>query len=332
MWQVDWEILQIRTGCTKSEKDVLEAFKNHVVAVDKGSKWFISSFIEFQYGPELSKANNIYKSICKILDRYDLWEYVTVQIVNESSTGHAIRARISKKTRDTIFMESDMTCQYCQERKSVKELAIDHFLPIQLGGTNEDENLVCACHRCNGHKTDLHPCDFLSRSHTFLNPTEKIKALYKKYEGAFNDLQGPKDKDKDKVKDKEQEQEREIDKEKEKEQEAPIDFFEPDTPGDSIIFPFDTEPMRTLWAGWKRVRWLNHQVRYKMHGEQADLRRLQGMTYPQIESTIQQAIAGNWKNLYPEKNGTGQGNSKRDSERNARREDFARRHGTGASG
>lgn len=82
-----------------------------------------------------------------------------------------------------------------------------------------------------------------------------------------------------------------------------IDFTQPDVPGDEITLPFETEPMRKLWAAWKEARWRNHRVRYAIMGEQADLRRLQGMSFNQIEQTIQQAIGGNWKNLYPEKNG-----------------------------
>lgn len=82
-----------------------------------------------------------------------------------------------------------------------------------------------------------------------------------------------------------------------------IDFTKPDVPGDEITLPFETEPMRKLWAAWKEARWRNHRVRYAIMGEQADLRRLQGMSFNQIEQTIQQAIGGNWKNLYPEKNG-----------------------------
>lgn len=82
------------------------------------------------------------------------------------------------------------------------------------------------------------------------------------------------------------------------------DFTLPDIPGDTVVMPFETEPMRRLWATWKEARWNNHGVRYRMDGEQADLRRMQGMTFKQVEETIQQAVAAGWKNLYPEKNGT----------------------------
>lgn len=101
------------------------------------------------------------------------------------------------------------------------------------------------------------------------------------------------------------------------------DFSKPDIDGDTVIFPFDTEPMRKLWAAWKEVRWKNHQVSYAMHGEQADLKRFSGMAYQQIESTILAAIAGQWKNLYPEKNGNGTSKNKREQNSSAIKQSIA---------
>ncbi|HNP08159.1 MAG TPA: hypothetical protein PKN99_11070 [Cyclobacteriaceae bacterium] len=90
-----------------------------------------------------------------------------------------------------------------------------------------------------------------------------------------------------------------------------IDFTQPDIEGDEVSFPLDTPPVRQLWAKWKESRYKNHKLRYKMMGEQAALKRLQGMTYQQIESTILAAISGGWANLYPEKNnGTKTGTTK----------------------
>lgn len=92
------------------------------------------------------------------------------------------------------------------------------------------------------------------------------------------------------------------------------DFTKPDIPNDTVVMPFETEPMRKLWASWKAARWATHGVRYPMNGEQADLRRMQSMTFQQVEETIQQAMAAGWKNLYPEKNGTGKQTSKKRKE------------------
>lgn len=81
------------------------------------------------------------------------------------------------------------------------------------------------------------------------------------------------------------------------------DFTNPDISGDGIAFPIDTPQMRRLWAAWKESRWNNFKVIYGMHGEQAALKQLDGLNFHQARDTIQQAIAGNWKNLYPDKNG-----------------------------
>lgn len=80
-----------------------------------------------------------------------------------------------------------------------------------------------------------------------------------------------------------------------------IDFAQPDVPGEELIFPVDTKPIRQLWAKWKQHRHVNFSQRYSMYGEQSDLDRLQGLSPPEIEQTILAAISNNWKNLYPEK-------------------------------
>jgi hypothetical protein len=202
LWETDWDVLQIRLGIKTTLEEAVKELGDHVVVLDRGTKWFIPSFIEFQYGPELSKANNIYKSIAKILDKYDLYKYLTVEITDIGTTISAFRGRISRKTKERVFLESDCICQYCQERKSINELVVDHFVPLNCGGDNSDSNLVCSCVRCNSHKSDIAPNVFLLKNHQWLNPTEKIISLNKKLEGAFSDLSSPKDKDKeeDKVK------------------------------------------------------------------------------------------------------------------------------------
>lgn len=87
------------------------------------------------------------------------------------------------------------------------------------------------------------------------------------------------------------------------------DFTQPDIEGDTLLFPLDTKPMRELWTHWKKYRWEKYQARYGFMGEQADLKRLERMTFDQIQSTILAAISNGWKNLYPEQN-RNQGNGK----------------------
>lgn len=83
--------------------------------------------------------------------------------------------------------------------------------------------------------------------------------------------------------------------------ETSFDFTSPDIEGDEVHFPIDTKPVRELWSHWKKYRWVQHRMRYGMMGEQADLKRLEGLDYNRIESTILAAMANKWKNLYPDK-------------------------------
>lgn len=105
-----------------------------------------------------------------------------------------------------------------------------------------------------------------------------------------------------------------------------FDFSKPDIPGDELVFPIDTQPVRDLWATWKKYRWREHHQRYRMMGEQADLKRLARMEYKQIEATILTAIANNWKNLYPEKNGTGKNGKPTKQQQTDATSEYLRQH------
>lgn len=208
VWQVDIEVANIRTGVDINLKTALQKFKDYIVPIDNGEKWFIPDFLEFQYGSQLSKTNNIFKSIDKILSKYDLYQYLNIEITETGTTINSYRNRISKKLKLEILTRDEFQCQYCSEQKQGAELVVDHFLPLNRGGNNDDQNLVCCCVRCNSHKTDILPDIFLQKTHSFLKPTDKIISLlgaYKNLNTPFNYLQGAKDKDKYKDKDKEDE-------------------------------------------------------------------------------------------------------------------------------
>lgn len=55
----------------------------------------------------------------------------------------------------------EYSCGYCgvSEIDSGGELTIDHFVPVSAGGSDNEENLVYACFRCNVYKTDFSPTE-----------------------------------------------------------------------------------------------------------------------------------------------------------------------------
>ncbi|HEX8734067.1 MAG TPA: HNH endonuclease signature motif containing protein [Pyrinomonadaceae bacterium] len=66
---------------------------------------------------------------------------------------------ISHETRRIIRERANFSCEYCgvSETEAGGELTIDHFQPQSKSGTDELENLIYACPRCNLYKGDYFP-------------------------------------------------------------------------------------------------------------------------------------------------------------------------------
>ncbi len=70
IWQVDIEVAQIRIGEKLDEQKALEYFGDKIIPLENNTKWFIPSFIEFQYPSGLSENNKAHTGIIKNLERY----------------------------------------------------------------------------------------------------------------------------------------------------------------------------------------------------------------------------------------------------------------------
>jgi len=72
-----------------------------------------------------------------------------------SRTGQAAwkraRARLIK-TREHICHWCDKPLRVDAAPRTSQAIEIDHLLPVFAGGTDEDDNLVLACHPCNSSK------------------------------------------------------------------------------------------------------------------------------------------------------------------------------------
>lgn len=79
IWIVDFEIAQLYIGSDMpiSKTEALKYFNSdeiRIIEVDNGSRWFIPSFIDFQYGT-LNEFNRAHKSIISILNKYELYKH-----------------------------------------------------------------------------------------------------------------------------------------------------------------------------------------------------------------------------------------------------------------
>lgn len=71
IWIVDLEIASIRCGYTFNESDVLKIFNGQVKVIRTGELWFISDFVDFQYGT-LNPENRAHRSVIEKLKKYKI--------------------------------------------------------------------------------------------------------------------------------------------------------------------------------------------------------------------------------------------------------------------
>jgi len=73
IWEKDFEIAQICLGKDMAvcEEDAIRLFGDRVRVLEGKNKWFVPSFIDFQYGA-LNSQNRVHKSAIKILEKYSL--------------------------------------------------------------------------------------------------------------------------------------------------------------------------------------------------------------------------------------------------------------------
>lgn len=65
------------------------------------------------------------------------------------------RGNISRSIRQEVYKRDGFTCQFCGVRKNLKELTIDHLVPITRGGHDEITNYITSCQKCNQRKANL---------------------------------------------------------------------------------------------------------------------------------------------------------------------------------
>jgi 5-methylcytosine-specific restriction endonuclease McrA len=71
-----------------------------------------------------------------------------------SDTSGGKRVSIPPKQRSRILSRDGYTCRYCGERAPFVKITVDHVVPVDKGGDNEDSNLVACCWECNSGKRE----------------------------------------------------------------------------------------------------------------------------------------------------------------------------------
>lgn len=75
------------------------------------------------------------------------------------------RKWIPKAVREEVYRRDGYTCQYCHKSFDVRELTIEHVVPVSEGGLDDIVNYITACRSCNSSKRDKSVIEFLERKH-----------------------------------------------------------------------------------------------------------------------------------------------------------------------
>lgn len=134
IWIVDFEIAQIYLGkdAVINKEEALKYFNKNavkIVELDNGDKWFIPSFIDFQYG-ELKENNRAHKSVIDILIKYK---------VLSKTFKPLIRPLQGRKSKD---MDKDIDKDKKEEYILLFDKARELYPGTKKGNQTEFENFV----------------------------------------------------------------------------------------------------------------------------------------------------------------------------------------------
>lgn len=82
-------------------------------------------------------------------------EYGNVKAIHRK-----VRSAISGAVQQKIWVRDGLICLYCGQRMGDISLTIDHWMPLELSGENNNENYISSCRSCNKRKGNMHPMDW----------------------------------------------------------------------------------------------------------------------------------------------------------------------------
>jgi hypothetical protein len=70
------------------------------------------------------------------------------------------RYAISGSVQQKIWARDECRCVFCNRKIGDVLITVDHWVPLEQGGVNDETNYVTACRPCNKSKGMLMPADF----------------------------------------------------------------------------------------------------------------------------------------------------------------------------
>lgn len=60
--------------------------------------------------------------------------------------------KVAKINRNVVYEKFNGRCAYCGKQIDIKDMQVDHFKAKRQGGTDDFDNLMPSCRRCNHYK------------------------------------------------------------------------------------------------------------------------------------------------------------------------------------
>ena len=87
-----------------------------------------------------------------------------------------VRYEISGAVQQKVWVADGYKCMFCLKPMGVVQLTIDHFMPLEIGGKNDQSNYLSACRKCNKDKGGESPVSFCQRRNlSYLDLIEYLK-------------------------------------------------------------------------------------------------------------------------------------------------------------
>jgi 5-methylcytosine-specific restriction endonuclease McrA len=80
----------------------------------------------------------------------------TPAVVRLKKAGRTMK-HVVRFSRINVYTRDGFRCQYCGEKKAMRDLNYDHVLPRVKGGQTVWENIVTSCYACNDRKGSRTP-------------------------------------------------------------------------------------------------------------------------------------------------------------------------------
>lgn len=73
------------------------------------------------------------------------------------------RKHYSDDVKKLLYINAGGRCEICGKKISLKEISLDHRIPLSKGGEDDVSNLACTCDTCNKMKGCILPDDMLDK-------------------------------------------------------------------------------------------------------------------------------------------------------------------------